>query len=72
MMKVVLLRQLLAALLCSWLILPLGAQAASLDAVATAHNQYLFSAVCRAAYTDHRGDRLVEVLREAGWRVGVV
>ena len=69
MMKVVLLRQLLAALLCSWLILPLGAQAASLDAVATAHNQYLFSAVCRAAYTDHRGDRLVEVLREAGWRV---
>ncbi len=64
-----LLKKVLAALLCCCLSLPLAGQAASLADLETAHNHYLFAAVCRAAYTDHRGDRLVELLREDGWRV---
>lgn len=54
--------------LCLCLMTSATAGAASLaDEWEEASNLYLFSAVCRAAYTDQRADMLRELLRNEGW-----
>ena len=56
-------------LLCSSLLLPAPAGADPLAELAGAHNVHLFAATCRAAYTDHRSELLLEMLREEGWQI---
>lgn len=64
-------RLLLAVVLCFCLMLP--AAAAPGNALAeewrTSRELYLFSALCRAAYTDQRAEGLVELLRADGWSI---
>ena len=56
--------------LCLYLLTSATAGAASLaDEWEETSNLYLFSAVCRAAYTDQRADMLLDLLRDEGWTV---
>ncbi len=61
-------RVILTLTICLCLITSATAGAASLaDEWEETSNLYLFSAVCRAAYTDQRADMLLELLRDEGW-----
>lgn len=65
-------RLLVAVLLCVFTALPAAAapQNNSLsEEWRTSRELYLFSALCRAAYTDQRAEGLVELLRTDGWSI---
>lgn len=61
-------RVILIVTICLCLVTSTTAGAASLtDEWEETSNLYLFSAICRAAYTDQRADMLLELLRDEGW-----